>query len=393
MKGKMAISIIFIILLAGFASATLSTPTNIDIQKLSTSSDGSTVSVGIWWDSVPNATGYNLYQSTDNTTFYLMYKNISSTSITVLLNNGTTYYFKLTAINATEESAPTPVFWINTTTGEVNVQHYVPPPGNGTKSYSPALPSITTMSLDHEIYNGNDSVHLHFELNESLTTGESIYIYRSTNDVNFSWVALQGSGDATNKIWDFYDTDIQDNQTYYYYAMVENSTSYGQRTDTYYINLANNQTGKIEQLLTPTLESVKQITINGNAAVLVDWSPVKLAVSYEVYRATSLSGPWTRLNESYYQNSTNGYVELIDTYNIQPHMTYYYYIIAIGPNGERSYKSNILWVNIDTGQTGVIPVGAGTWIPIIATNNYAWIVVGVLIGVILYLAMHRRRRR
>lgn len=394
MKSKIALSIVLIALLAGFASATLSTPTHIDIQKLSTSSDGSTVSVGIWWDSVPNATGYNLYQSTDNTTFYLMYKNISSTSITIMLDNGTTYYFKLTAINATEESAPTPVFWINTTTGEVNVQHYVPPPGNGTKSYSPALPSITTMSLDHEIYDGNDSVHLHFELNESLTAGESINIYRSTDDENFTWVALQGQGDSTNKIWDFYDTDIQDNQTYYYYALVENSTSYGPRTDTYYINLSSNQTGKIEKLLTPTLESVKEITINGNAAVLLDWSPVKLAVSYEVYRSENLTGPWIKLNETYYQNSTNGYVELIDTYNLQNNKTYYYYIIAVGPNGEKSYQSNIMWVNIKTGETGVIPVGTGTWIMVAATNNYAWVVVLILIVVlvfILHIAYKKRR--
>jgi len=391
MKGKLAISVLLILLLAGSALA-LDTPTHIDIQKLSTSSDGSTVSVGIWWDSVPNATGYNLYQSTDNTTFYLMYKNISSTSITVLLDNGTTYYFKLTAINATEESAPTPVFWINTTTGEASVPHYVPPPGNGTKTYSALLPSISTFQLSEGTYNGSAAVHFHIVLSKPLGTGELIKIYKSTDLKNFTWAAVSGNGSQDETVWDYYDTDINLNGTYFYYARVENITAYGNSTAVYYIDLKNNTVGKVAQLLTPTLQSVKAITYNGKAAVLVDWSAVKYAVSYEVYRATSLSGPWQKLDEAYYQNSTTGYMELIDTYNIQSGKIYYYYIVAVAADGEQSYKSNILWVNIDTGETGVIPVAAVGWIPTASFNTPYWLIAGILVGIAIPVFLRRKRR-
>lgn len=140
------------------------------------------------WDSVANATQYQVYQSTDNSTWTLLNSTNATTFTTAKLTTVGTYYYKIEALNSTG--------------GVLSTQY------TSLKFYPPSAPS----GLVATIYGGE------VKLSWNAVTGATgYYVYRGTSAGNETLL-----GSALNN--SYVDNSIKAGTTYYYYVTAYNNT-------------------------------------------------------------------------------------------------------------------------------------------------------------------------
>ncbi len=258
------------------------------------------------WTASSGATSYNVYRSTtaggEGTT--AIQTGITGTTFTNTgLTNGTTYYYKVAAVNTAGTSSQSSEASAAPTSG------------------APSAPTGLTAAA------GNTQVTLNWTASSGAT---SYNIYRATSAGGEGTTAIQTGVTGTS----FTNTGLTNGTTYYYKVAAVNSSG------------TSAQSG--EASATPTAGTPAAPTglsaSAGNAQISLSWSASSGATSYNVYRGTSAGGESataiaTGVTSTSYTNTglTNG-------------TTYYYKVAAVNGSG----------TSAQSGEASATPSGSGT---------------------------------
>lgn len=206
----------------------------------------------IYWSPVSGAVRYWIYRSTDNKNFD-RYDGTNNTSYTNgSTNMGTTYYYKVKAVNA------------EGTTSDFSVSKGI--------RRKPAAPSVS-------IYRSSGKPQLKWK---AVTGASKYWIYRSTDGVNYKYY------DCTTKT-SYTNGSVTVGTTYYYkvkaVAVVNGS------------NVASAYSGAKSLKASTAAPSVKITTSSGKPKL--SWGSVTGATKYWIYRSTDGK------SFSYYTSTTN----------------------------------------------------------------------------------------
>ena len=238
----------------------------------------STGKIKLTWDKVDGATKYEIYRATSKTGTYSKLTTTTSTSYTnTSAKVGTAYYYKVRAINGTTAA---------------------------NSSYS----DIHSMTCD------------------CAQPVVSISVVASSGKIKLTWKAVEGA--TKYEIW------RATSKTGTYTKMyTTTSTSYTNSTakpgTTYYYKVkaiasksaANSAYSAIKSMTCDLAQPVVKITTSSGDPNL-SWDKVTGATKYEVYRATSKTGTYTKLTTVTGTSYTNT--------SAKAGTTYYYKVIAVG---------------------------------------------------------------
>lgn len=244
------------------------------------------------WSSVAKVTGYHVYRSVNNTDYTKL------TGSTININNftdsgltaGTTYYYKVTAVNITGESVRSNALIVMT------------------------VPNAPQMVSEGTVTSNS------IPISWSATTGASAYnVYRSTNGTDYSIVNGSGVVGTT-----YSDSGLTSGTTYYYKVTAANASGEsGKSSAVSAITLTD----------APLVPSTVATTFN---SIDLSWTGVARANGYNVYRSTALAGPYSFLG-----TTTAGVLTYKNTGLVQG-TTYYYKLTAKNSAGTESEYSAVL---------------------------------------------------
>ncbi|WP_174818612.1 endo-1,4-beta-xylanase [Paenibacillus kobensis] len=248
-------------------------------------------SVSLAWTASTGATSYNVKRAaTSGGTYTTVATGVTGTTYTnTSLTNGTTYYYVVTAVNATGESTASTQASATPTAG-VSV---------------PAVPTGVTATA------GNGSVTLAWTASSGAT---SYNVKRATTSGGpYTTVATAVTGTT------YTNSSLTNGTTYYYVVTAVNSA--GESTSS-----AQASATPAAVVTVPAAPTGVTATA-GNGSVTLAWTASSGATSYNVKRATTSGGPYTTaataITGTTYTNSslTNG-------------TTYYYVVTAVNSAGE-----------------------------------------------------------
>ena len=244
-------------------------------------------SVYLTWNIVPAATHYYVYRSTTpGGEGNLAVQNVGPGYQNAVgdggLANGTTYYYKVTALNDTGES-----------------------PRSKEVSATPGSQPLPGPVLTGKV--GNRVSYLKW----TPVAGALRYnLYRS--DLGLYQYGLTGTG--------FNDTNVTNGQTYYYYMNAAGNDGEGSWSNTLQL------TPGVSTLPAPT--GLKATAKNGS--VYLTWNIVPAATHYYVYRSTTPGGEGNLA----VQNVGPGYQNAVGDGGLANGTTYYYKVTALNDTGE-----------------------------------------------------------
>lgn len=203
--------------------------------------------VALSWKKVSDATGYNIYRGTNIGGENLLQQNVPGPTFEdSSLRDGTTYYYKVSSINGSGESARS---------DEASVTTKAPTPLN--------LHAIAEDS--RIILNWNASV-----------TATNYRVYRDT---------LGGVGGATNfcvRGSSFTDTDLVNGTSYFYELGAINVDGENYHS----VATASAIPAAVSSTEAPTGPPATFTACAGNCDIFLRWLPVSNAATYNLYRAT-----------------------------------------------------------------------------------------------------------
>jgi fibronectin type 3 domain-containing protein len=253
------------------------------------SATGGNAQVSLQWSASTGATSYNIYRSTSSGGETLYQSGVNSTSYTDTgVTNGTTYYYKVTGVNAGGESGKS---------NEASATPQVP---------APSAPTGLTAT------GGNAQVSLSWNASNGAATYN---IYRGTT--SGSETLLQSSVSGTT----FTDTGVTNGTTYFYEVTAVN---------------AGGESGKSNEASATPQTPIPGVptgltAVGGIQKILLSWTASTGAITYNIYRATT-SGA-----ETLYQTGITT-ASFTDT-GLPNGTTYFYEVTAVNAGGE-SGKSN-----------------------------------------------------
>ena len=235
------------------------------------------------WSAVAGATGYKIYRATSEDGTYKLMKTTTATSYTnTSAVFGTTYYYKIAAINEYGRSAYSTVQKV-TAVGAPEVK----------EKLTKGKPVLTW---------------------DAVPEATSYKVYRATSESGK--YTLMKTTTATS----YTNTNVVYGKTYYY--KVKSSNEYG--------SSAYSDVVKVATLKVPQVSSSIK-----NYKPRLTWDAVEGATSYKVYRATSKSGTYKLMKTTTSKSYTNTIAE--------SNKTYYYKVAAVNDYGYSAY-SQILTV-------------------------------------------------
>ena len=271
------------------------------------------------WDAVDGATSYRVYRATSqNGTYSLLGSVTTTTYVNTGAKDGVTYYYKVTAVNDSGESA-----FSNIVSGQ-----------NKAVTPKPAAPVVKI---------GNSATSGKPMLTWNAVSGATSYkVYRATSQ-NGTY-SLLGTVTATSYI----NTGAKDGVTYYYKVKAVNSAG-----ESAYSNIVSGQSKAVTPK--PAAPVVKIGHSASSGKPMLTWNAVDGAASYKVYRATSQNGTYSLLGSVTVTSYTNT--------GAKDGVTYYYKVKAVNSAGESPYS------NIVSGQSkAVTPKPAA---PVVKAGNSA----------------------
>ncbi|MCO5388640.1 MAG: hypothetical protein NHB14_25850 [Desulfosporosinus sp.] len=151
----------------------------------------------------------------------------------------------------------------------------------------------------------------------SVSDASSYYIYRATSS--------SGTYTKINTVTttSFTDTDLSDDTTYYYKIKAVNSSE-----TSAYSSIVSETTDEYDALSVPDDLTA---TVESSSEIYLDWDSVSDASSYYIYRATSSSGTYTKID-------TVTTTSFTDT-DLSDDTTYYYKIKAVNSSETSAYSS------------------------------------------------------
>lgn len=268
---------------------------------------GGTGQVTLSWTSVSNATSYNVYYGTAAgvTTTSGTKITAGSTPYTQTgLNAGTTYYYIITAVNSTGESAPSPE--VSASTASV-----------------PPLPVVPAAPSGLIATGGTAQVSLSWN---PVNTATAYNIYYSTT----SNVTKANGTKISNVTSPAVQTGLADSTTYYYIVTAENSAGESAAS----IQVAATTLAAVPAPTAPAAPTGANATGGANQAT-ISWSAVSNASSYNLYWSTT-SGV-TTTNGTKVAGVTSPYVKT----GLSAGTTYYFIITAANSVGESSASAQV----------------------------------------------------
>lgn len=267
-------------------------PTNVVATPLSSSQ------IYLAWDSVSNATTYNIYRATSYSGVYTNIATVNTPYYTdTYLPSSITYYYKVQAVNPTGSGGYSNIVQAMT----VSDMSVLQAPGN----------LVATPLSTSEIYMTWYTV-------PNATTYN---VYRTTADSGIYTVVAS----VTNPYYS--DENVSTGTTYYYKVQAADSRG----TGPYSSVVAGTALLGSSALAIPT--NVVATSLN-SSQLLLTWNSVNNATYYNVYRSTSYSGTYTNVATvtiPYYTDSS-----------LSPGMTYYYKVQSVNSTGSSAY-SNIAY--------------------------------------------------
>ena len=246
--------------------------------------------VVLTWNASSGATSYNVKSATTSGGPYTTIASRTSTGYTnTSLVNGTTYYYVVSALKGTSESA-------NSSQVSATPQPPAPPAPTGLT----ATPGNTLVVLNWNAASGATS----YNVKRSTTSGGP-----------YTTVASPTSTGYTN-------TGLVNGKTYYYVVSAVNGG--GQS--------ANSSQVSVAPVAPPPVPGGLHATA-GNAQVALTWNASSGATSYNVKSATTSGGPYTTI-----ANSTS--TSYTDTSSVNG-TTYYYVVSALKGISESTNSSQV----------------------------------------------------
>ncbi|WP_416145255.1 immunoglobulin-like domain-containing protein [Planococcus koreensis] len=252
------------------------------------------------WASVSGATGYEVYRATSSEGTY---SSVGSTTATSLTNSGLTtnavYYYKVKAYRTVDGKK-------------------VYGPFSALVNTKPVVSAVTSVKSVSAGYSKN-------KVSWSQVSGASGYIvYRATSKTGtYSNIKTITSGSTLV----YENTGLTTGKTYYYkvraYRVVSGKNVYGLYS------------GIVSAI--PTLAMPSKITLAkvSSTSIKSSWSKVGEASGYELYRATSKAGTYTKV-----KTQTSGSAITFTNTGLSKGKTYYYKVRAYRiVNGKKIYSS------------------------------------------------------
>ena len=249
------------------------------------------------WDAVDGATSYKVYRATSqNGTYSLLGSVTTTTYVNTGAKDGVTYYYKVTAVNDSGESA-----YSNIVSGQ-------------NKAVTPK-PSAPVVKIGNSATSGKPM------LTWNAVSGATSYkVYRATSQ-NGTY-SLLGTVTTTSYI----NTGAKAGVTYYYKVKAVNSAG-----ESAYSNIVSGQNKAVTPKPSAPVVKIGNSATSGKP--MLTWNAVSGATSYKVYRATSQNGTYSLLGTV----TTTSYINT----GAKAGVTYYYKVKAVNSAGESAY-SNIV---------------------------------------------------
>ncbi len=255
----------------------------------------STSGIGLSWTAPAGAVTYNVYRGTTTGGETLLVSGIATTTYSdAAVTAGTTYYYKVTAVNANATRVP-PLTSESAASGEVSATPLTAAPTGLT-------PTVSTSGIG---------------LSWTAPTGAMTYnVYRGTTS---GGETLLVSGVATTT---YSDTTVTAGTTYYYRVTAVNANA------THVPPLTSESAASSEVSATSLTAAPSGLTPTaGASAIGLSWTAPTGAVTYKVYRGTT-SGGETLLVSGI---ATTTYSDAAVTAGT----TYYYKVTAVNANATR----------------------------------------------------------
>lgn len=282
--------------------------------------------VAVKWKKDANVTGYQIYRKEGKNGTYKRIKTIKGAS-TVSYNDTSalpnkTYYYKVRSYV--------------TANGVNKYSAY-----NAEKSVSTkmATPSVVSATLA-----GNTSISLKWEA-EKWVSGYRIYRAETAGGKYKLLKDVKGS-----KTTSYTDKSLEANGTYYYkirsYVTVNGSRKYSP--------YSNEFMGKTKL----TVPKISSASVTSPTKVKLKWKKTASATGYQIYRATSYNGKYTRVKTI----SKNTTVSFTDS-QLVPNKTYYYKVRAyskVGKNTKYSKYSPITGISPTLEEPAIQAISAVT---------------------------------
>ena len=286
------------------ALSTPATPTNF------TESVTSANQIYLTWDSVGEATNYNVYRAS---AFAGPYTLISTPTTTSYADSNfsvnTTYYYKVQAVNSAGYSSDSAI--VHATT--------IYPTG---PLYAPTSLNATATTTNQIYLSWNPASYATY-----------YNVYRATSpSATFLNIA---SITTTN----YTDTSLTQGLTYYYKVRAASSAGSSSDSSVVYATTTNS-TG----LLNPPTSL--EATPSSTSEINLTWNPVIYATYYNVYRATSPSGTYFNIASITTANYTDA--------NLSQSITYYYKVRAASSAGSSSDSSIVYATTTNTNSSGIL---------------------------------------
>jgi fibronectin type 3 domain-containing protein len=249
------------------------------------------------WDEVDDADGYYIYMSTSKSGTYSKIDTVTDTEYTDdELSADTTYYYKVKAYNDDGTSDFSSIVYATTDEDDDSDSDLEAPDNLEVSDYD------------------EDSVSLEWD---EVDDADGYYIYRSTTKSG-TYTKIDTTDDE-----EYTDEDVSADTTYYYKvkAYEDDSTSS-------YSSIVKATTEDDDDLDEPDDLSVTDVTED---SVTLEWDEVDDADSYYIYRATSKSGTYTKID-------TVDDTEYTD-YDVDEDTSYYYKVKAYNSDTTSDYSS------------------------------------------------------
>ena len=242
------------------------------------------------WDAVDGATSYRVYRATSQNGPYRLLGSVTTTTyVNTGAKDGVTYYYMVTAVNDSGESA-----FSNTVSGQ-----------NKAVTSKPAAPVVKI---------GNSATSGKPMLTWNAVSGATSYkVYRATSQ-NGTY-SLLGSVTVTS----YTNTGAKDGVTYYYKVKAINSAG-----ESAYSNTVSGQSKTVTPKPAAPVVKIGHSATSGKP--MLTWNAVDGAASYKVYRATAKNGAYSVINTTKALTYTNVGAAL--------GTTYYYKVEALNASGK-----------------------------------------------------------
>ena len=223
------------------------------------------------WNAVSGATSYKVYRATSQNGTYSLLGTVTTTSYTNTgAKAGTTYYYKVKAVNSAGESA-----YSNTVSGRA---------------------TVTTLTMGHSATSGKP------QLTWKAVSGAASYrVYRATTK-NGAYTVIN-----TTKALTYTNTGAALGTTYYYKVEALNASGKS-------MGFSAIVEGKVAPVL-----AVGYSSVSGKPQLT--WKAVPGATEYQVYRSTQQNSGYSKINTT----TSTSYVNT----GAKAGTTYYYRIVAV----------------------------------------------------------------